>query len=73
MSHTIELPDALPAALLEAADASGLTPVNWLAVHLRQVHEKRDENCTSHQCQDASGPLRGPGRTHPEWQQETVA
>ena len=41
MSHMIELPDALYAALLEAADASGLTPVDWIAVHLSQAHEER--------------------------------
>ena len=33
MSHKLELPDELYAALLEAADASGLTPVDWIAVH----------------------------------------
>jgi hypothetical protein len=37
MSHMIELPDALYAALLQAADASGLTPVDWIAVHLREA------------------------------------
>jgi hypothetical protein len=34
MSHTLELPDELYAALLEAADANGLTPIAWIAVHL---------------------------------------
>jgi len=42
MSHTLELPGALYAALLQAADASGLTPVDWIAVHLRQAHEERE-------------------------------
>jgi hypothetical protein len=42
MSHMIELPDALYAALLEAADASGLTPVDWITVHLSQAHEERE-------------------------------
>jgi hypothetical protein len=34
MSHKLELPDELYAALLEAADASGLTPIDWIAAHL---------------------------------------
>jgi hypothetical protein len=42
MSHMIELPDALYAALLEAADTSGLTPVDWIAVHLLDAHGKKE-------------------------------
>ena len=41
MSHTLELPDELYAALQEAADASGLTPVDWIAVHLLEPHGKK--------------------------------
>ena len=42
MSHTLELPDELYAALLEAADASGLTPIDWIAVHLLEAHGKKE-------------------------------
>jgi hypothetical protein len=38
MSHKLELSDELYAALLEAADASGLTPIDWIAVHLRYCY-----------------------------------
>lgn len=34
MNHTLEIPDTLYAALKEAADTSGLTPVAWIAAHL---------------------------------------
>ena len=37
MSQTLELPDELYAALLEVADASGLTPIDWIAVHLLEA------------------------------------
>jgi hypothetical protein len=39
MSCSIELPDALYAALKKAADASGTTPVGWIAAHLPDVEE----------------------------------
>ena len=42
MSHTLELPDELYAALLEAADASGLTPIDWIAVHLVEARGKKE-------------------------------
>jgi len=42
MSHTLELPDELYAALLKAADASGLTPIDWIAVHLPEAREKKE-------------------------------
>src|SRR6266508_1598120 len=42
MSHTLELPDELYAALLEAADASGLTPIDWIAVHLLEARRKKE-------------------------------
>jgi hypothetical protein len=42
MSHTLELPDELYAALLEAADASGLTPMDWIAVHLHEARGERE-------------------------------
>jgi hypothetical protein len=42
MSHMLELPDELYAALLEAADASGLTPIDWIAVHLLEAHGKKE-------------------------------
>ncbi|ETX01676.1 MAG: hypothetical protein ETSY1_06550 [Candidatus Entotheonella factor] len=34
MSHILEIPDALYAALQKAADASGTTPLGWIAAHL---------------------------------------
>lgn len=37
MSHTLELPDALYDALKKAADASGTTPLGWIANHLGEV------------------------------------
>ena len=37
MSHRLEIPDALYDALKEAADASGLTPLGWIAAHLPQA------------------------------------
>lgn len=37
MSHTLEIPDTLYTALKEAAEASGLTPVAWIAAHLPQA------------------------------------
>ena len=41
MSHTLELPDELYAALLEVADSSGLTPIDWIAVHLREARVRK--------------------------------
>lgn len=34
MSRTVELPEAVYAALHEAAEASGMTPAAWIAAHL---------------------------------------
>jgi hypothetical protein len=34
MSRTLELPDVLYEALIEAARAEGVTPVGWIAEHL---------------------------------------
>jgi hypothetical protein len=34
MSHLLEIPDTLYTALKEAADASGLNPVDWIAAQL---------------------------------------
>ena len=34
MSHLLEIPDTLYTALKEAADASGLNPVEWIAAQL---------------------------------------
>jgi len=34
MSYTLNIPDTLYAMLKEAADASGLTPVEWIASRL---------------------------------------
>ena len=42
MSHKLELSDELYAALLEAADASGLTPIDWIAVHLLEARVKKE-------------------------------
>jgi hypothetical protein len=42
MSHTLELSDELYAALLRAADASGLTPIDWIAVQLLEAHGKKE-------------------------------
>ena len=39
MSHKLEIPDSLYAALKEAADASGLTPVGWIAAHPPQARK----------------------------------
>ncbi|MBM4256529.1 MAG: hypothetical protein FJ147_11630 [Deltaproteobacteria bacterium] len=40
MGHTLEIPDALYADLKKAADASGLTPVDWIASQLPQAQEE---------------------------------
>lgn len=37
MSHILEIPDSLYAALKAAAAANGLTPVEWITVHLAQT------------------------------------
>ena len=37
MSHLLEIPDTLYTALKEAADASGLNPVDWIAAQLPQT------------------------------------
>ena len=42
VSHTLELPDELYAALLEVAGASGLTPIDWIAVHLLEARRKKE-------------------------------
>lgn len=34
MNRTVELPDDVYAALREAAEASGMTPADWIAAHL---------------------------------------
>jgi len=39
MSHTLEIPDPLYTVLEEAAEASGLTPVDWIAAHLPQAQQ----------------------------------
>ncbi len=36
------MPDTLYTSLKEVADASGLTPLDWIATHLRQAQEKKD-------------------------------
>ncbi len=38
MSRLLELPNALCAALQKAAEASGSTPVSWIAAHLREAN-----------------------------------
>jgi len=42
MSHSLELPDELYAALLEAADASGLTLIDWIATHLNEARAEKE-------------------------------
>ena len=42
MSHTLEIPDPLYAALKRAADASGTTPLGWIAAHLPDVQATAD-------------------------------
>ncbi len=37
MSYQLEIPDKLYTSLKEVADANGLTPIDWIAVHLRQA------------------------------------
>ncbi len=34
MSHLLEIPDALYTALKDAAEACGLSPLDWIASHL---------------------------------------
>ena len=51
MSHILKIPDSLYAALKEAADASGLTPVDWIAAHLPQAQRLEEAETTQ-----AGGP-----------------
>ena len=51
MSHTLEIPDTLYAALKKAADASGLTPVDWIATHLSQP-----QGAAATKAEQVSGP-----------------
>jgi hypothetical protein len=51
MSHILKIPDSLYAALKEAADASGLTPVDWIASHLPQAQRLEGAETTQ-----AGGP-----------------
>lgn len=51
MSHILEIPDSLYAALKEAADASDLTPVDWIAARL--PHAQRPDGAETTQ---AGGP-----------------
>jgi|SRR6266508_3788533 len=39
MSHLLEIPDELYAALQAAADARGTTPLGWIAAHLPHAPE----------------------------------
>ena len=39
MSHLLEIPDELYAAIQAAADASGTTPLGWIAAQLPQAAE----------------------------------
>jgi len=48
MSHILEIPDELYAALKAAADVSGTTPLGWIAAHVskaaetEETHEERE-------------------------------
>lgn len=44
MSHMLEIPDTLYTALKEAADESGLTPLDWIATHFGQSQETKQES-----------------------------
>ena len=43
MSHMLEFPDPLYAALKEAASASGTTPLGWIAANLPRATVADDE------------------------------
>ena len=49
MSHILEIPDELYTALQEAAEATGTTPLGWIAAHLpttkgiEDLQETREE------------------------------
>ena len=51
MSQMLEIPDALYAALQEAAAASGLSPLAWISAHLptsqAPSNESPDQECGS--------------------------
>jgi hypothetical protein len=51
MSQTLEIPDTLYTALKEAAEASGLTPVAWIAARLQHA-----QSVTESQAKQANGP-----------------
>jgi hypothetical protein len=44
MSHSLDLPDPIFAALQQAASASGTTPVGWIAAHLPLPEQSLAEN-----------------------------
>src|SRR5438270_12674821 len=44
MSQTLELPDSVYHALVEAAKAAGETPADWIAAHLPSAAETNGES-----------------------------
>ena len=44
MSHLLEMPDKLYAALQAAADANGTTPLGWIAAHLATAAETEERD-----------------------------
>jgi len=47
MSHILKIPDDLYAALQEAAKASGLTPLDWIAAHLGKNGEGKADSTSA--------------------------
>ncbi len=44
MSHQLELPDSIFAALKKAAQSSGTTPAGWIAAHLPKETDEQGAN-----------------------------
>jgi hypothetical protein len=49
MSRTVELPDAVYAALERAASADGTSAADWIAAHVPQSGHAREEGTSSNQ------------------------
>src|SRR5207244_12016908 len=59
MSHILKIPDDLYAALQEAAKASGLTPLDWIAAHLGKNGEGQADSTSARTLADLFAGRRG--------------
>jgi hypothetical protein len=57
MNQTLEMPDTLYTALKEAAEASGLAPVAWIAARLAHPHDVAETQAAQPQSQKTLADL----------------